>query len=90
MPCSLFKCKIYFRSFFNYKASATSSVMDCLENQGKKYPSLIILMILKLFITLLWAWVLKLQFFTTVCKMCNIILMQFIIETDVCINLTFV
>lgn len=90
MPCFLFKYKIYFRAFFNSKASTDTSVMDCLKNQSKKYPRLIILMILELFITLLWAWVLKLQFFTTVCKMCNIILMQFIIETDTCINLTFV
>lgn len=60
------------------------------KNHCKKYPRLIIWMIQKLFITILWTWVLKLQFFTTVCKMCNIIFMQFIIETDICINLTFV
>lgn len=56
----------------------------------KKCPQPIILMVLKLFITLLWAWVLKLQFFTTVRKTGNLIPMQFIIETDICINLTFV
>lgn len=56
----------------------------------KKCPQPIILMVLELFITLLWAWVLKLQFFTTVCKTGNLILTQFIIETDICINLTSV
>lgn len=43
----------------------------------------------KLFIILLWIFLLKLQHFTTLCEMWNAIHMQFIIETDICINLTF-
>lgn len=46
-------------------------------------------MMLSLFIILLCISLLKLQHFTTLCKMRNAIHMQLITETDVCISLTF-